>query len=115
MVAAVGARTLTVALVVAALGALAVSARAATGENEVKDPVPLLEHYLEHRLEREDQIVKVLRAGRAGTDAIVAAVYRGLKPSLLPMAHDGVVAHLTKLEREGRAGRTDEVWHIIEP
>jgi len=26
-----------------------------------------------------------------------------------------VLAHLLKLEREGRAGRRDHSWHIIEP
>jgi endoribonuclease LACTB2 len=81
----------------------------------IEDPLSLLQRYLEHRAEREAQIAAVLRQRPASVDAIVAAVYRGLKPALLPMAGESVIAHLRKLEREGRAGRADEVWHIIDP
>ena len=36
-------------------------------------------------------------------DAIVARIYRGLRTALVPMARESVLAHLLKLEREGRA------------
>lgn len=85
----------------------------------IEEPVALLERYLEHRAERERQIVDVLRQGPAaidGTlDGITAAVYRGLKPALLAAARESVAAHLHKLERDGRAGRSEDVWHIIDP
>ena len=32
-------------------------------------------------------------------------MYRGLKDTLVPMARESVLAHLLKLEREGRARR----------
>ena len=41
----------------------------------------------------------------ARPDAIVARIYRGLKDALVPMARESVLAHLLKLEREGRARR----------
>lgn len=87
----------------------------------IDDPDALLRGYLEHRHEREQQILALLRNGAIGPDAIVARLYRGLKETLLPMARESVLAHLLKLEREGRAGRTSEAareehaWHIIEP
>jgi endoribonuclease LACTB2 len=81
----------------------------------IEDPLRVLQRYLEHRAEREAQIIAVLRQRPATVDAIVAAVYRGLEPALLPMAGEGVIAHLRKLERERRAGRSDDVWHIIDP
>ena len=31
------------------------------------------------------------------------------------MARESVLAHLQKLEREGRARRDGDAWHIIEP
>lgn len=73
-------------------------------------PAPLLRSYLEHRREREEQIVDALRAGCATPAAIVARVYAGLKESLAPMAAESVTAHLVKLEREGRARADGERW-----
>lgn len=81
----------------------------------IEEPAALLRSYIEHRREREEQIVERLRAGESSPDAIVASLYRGLKPALLPMARESVLAHLIKLEREGRAGRAGEAWHIIDP
>jgi endoribonuclease LACTB2 len=78
-------------------------------------PVELLREYIAHRREREEQIVDALRAGEATLDALVARVYRGLKPSLVPLAKESATAHLLKLEREGRARRHAEAWHIIDP
>ena len=81
----------------------------------IEEPVALLERYLAHRAEREAQIVGVLRPQPADLDAIVAAVYRGLEPALVPAARESVTAHLHKLERDGRARRSGDVWHIIDP
>ena len=81
----------------------------------IEAPLPLLERYLAHRAEREEQIIAALRHRPRTADAIVAAVYRGLEPALLPMAGEGVLAHLRKLEVEGRAGRAGDVWHMIDP
>ena len=57
----------------------------------------------------------LLREGAIAPDAIVARLYRGLKDTLVPMARESVLAHLLKLEREGRAGRAQDAWHIIDP
>jgi len=37
-----------------------------------------------------------------------------LKERLIPMAKESVLAQLQKLEREGRARRDGEAWHIID-
>ena len=81
----------------------------------IEEPLPLLERYLAHRAERDEQIVAALRAGPTTSEAIAAVVYRGLNPSLLPMAGESVIAHLRKLEADGRVGRAGEVWHMIDP
>ena len=52
---------------------------------------------------------------RATPDALVPLIYRGLKEGLLQVARETVLAHLLKLEREGRAGRRGDSWHIMEP
>jgi len=40
-------------------------------------------------------------------------VYAALSEKMLPMAKQGVLAHLVKLERDGRARRDGEAWHIM--
>jgi glyoxylase-like metal-dependent hydrolase (beta-lactamase superfamily II) len=93
----------------------------------IDDPERVLRGYLEHRREREAQIVGLLRSGESSPEAMVARLYRGLKDTLLPMARESVLAHLIKLEREGRArravdaarpedaARAEQAWHIIDP
>ncbi|MBI2188015.1 MAG: MBL fold metallo-hydrolase [Acidobacteria bacterium] len=65
----------------------------------IDDPVRLLREYLEHRREREAQILDALRHGAHDPDAIVA--------------RETVIAHLEKLEHERRAARRGDVWTII--
>jgi hydroxyacylglutathione hydrolase len=81
----------------------------------IEDPVDLLRGYLAHRREREAQVLDALRAGEADPDAIVERVYQRIRERLVPLARESVLAHLLKLEREGRAGRRGDAWHIIEP
>lgn len=81
----------------------------------IDDPVAVLRGYIEHRLERERQVLDALRGGARGIDAIVSRVYRRLDGRLLPLAQESVEAHLVKLEREGRVRRDADAWHMIEP
>lgn len=81
----------------------------------IEDPVPLLRGYLDHRRAREEQVIAAVRGGAATADEIVARVYGGLPPAVLPLARESTLAHLIKLERERRAGRDGEAWHIIDP
>ena len=80
----------------------------------IDDPQAVLRGYLSHRREREDQVLAALRAGDGEPDAIVEHIYRGLKERLIPMARESVLAQLHKLEREGRARRDGDAWHIID-
>jgi glyoxylase-like metal-dependent hydrolase (beta-lactamase superfamily II) len=79
------------------------------------DPESVLRNYLQHRRAREQQIVALLRGGESSPDAIVASLYGGVKETVVPMARESVLAHLLKLEREGRARRAGDAWHIMEP
>lgn len=81
----------------------------------IDDPERVLRGYIEHRREREEQIVALLRSGESAPGAMVTAMYRGIKEDLVPMAKESVLAHLLKLERDGRARRAGEAWHIMEP
>jgi glyoxylase-like metal-dependent hydrolase (beta-lactamase superfamily II) len=81
----------------------------------IDDPLPLLRQYIAHRLEREAQIVEAVRAGYSTPGEIVGHVYVGLRPSAVELAQESVLAHLLKLERDGRAARVGDRWHIMEP
>ena len=81
----------------------------------IGDPEAVLRGYLEHRHEREEQVLAALRAGTATPEAIVPLVYRALDDRLMQVARETVLAHLIKLEREGRAVRRGSSWHIMEP
>ena len=76
-------------------------------------PAPLLRAYIARRRKREEQILGLLDGGAASIDAIVARLYAGLHDSLVPHARETVLAHLQKLERERRAARDGEAWHIM--
>lgn len=81
----------------------------------IDDPVPLLRDYVQHRLEREDQIIAALRAGATTPEEVVARVYRGLKATLVPLALESVTAHLLKLEQDTRALVRDGAWTLTDP
>ncbi len=72
----------------------------------IDDPRSILTGYLEHRRQRERQVLAALRAGHASVPAIAESIYDGLAPALVPAAQENVRAHLEKLKAEGRA--TDE-------
>ncbi len=78
----------------------------------IDDPGAVLSQHLEHRQRREDQIVAALHAGDRRPEAVVDRVYEGLDPGLKRMAQESVVAHLVKLEEEGRARSDGEEWEL---
>jgi glyoxylase-like metal-dependent hydrolase (beta-lactamase superfamily II) len=81
----------------------------------IDDPKPLLQWYIDHRLEREQRIVDALAArGSAKIPALVEDVYTDVSPSLYGVARHSVHAHLLKLAAEGRvSGRTlTGTWSI---
>jgi glyoxylase-like metal-dependent hydrolase (beta-lactamase superfamily II) len=79
----------------------------------IDDPQALLDHYLAHRRDRENQIVEAIRNGDTRPAAIVSRIYTDLNAELQSRACDTVVAHLEKLEREGKAIQRDGEWSIV--
>jgi glyoxylase-like metal-dependent hydrolase (beta-lactamase superfamily II) len=68
----------------------------------VSDPAAKLREYVDHRLEREAQVLAALAAGDRTAAEVVARVYADVDPVLHPAAELSVRAHLAKLVREGR-------------
>ena len=69
----------------------------------IRDPKPFVAAYLEHRLEREAQILAALRDRADTIPAMVERIYTGLDPRLVPAAGLTVLAHLIQMVRDGRA------------
>jgi len=72
----------------------------------------LIDAYVEHRLQREGRILAALAGGAATPAAIVPLAYDDLRPELVAFARDSVLAHLVKLEEEGRVRREGERWRM---
>jgi glyoxylase-like metal-dependent hydrolase (beta-lactamase superfamily II) len=68
----------------------------------VTDAKPFLAAYREHRLDRERQVLAAIAAGRDTIPTMVARMYADVDKRLHPAASRSVLAHLIKLEREGR-------------
>jgi glyoxylase-like metal-dependent hydrolase (beta-lactamase superfamily II) len=68
----------------------------------VADPAPFLRAYLDHRLDRERQIVSCIRDGVSTIPEMVARMYADVDKRLHPAAARSVLAHLLQLTREGR-------------
>ena len=79
----------------------------------IEDPIGLIDYYVEHRRQREEQVVAALEAGLGTVEAITTRIYVDLKPELLPMARESVLAHLVKLEGDGRAAAAGSAWSIV--
>jgi len=78
----------------------------------VEDPASLIEEYLQHRAQREEEVMAALREGATTPEEIVRRVYRMLAPNLVAAAADSVLAHLVKLHEEGRASVADDGWTL---
>ena len=78
----------------------------------IEEPSIIIREYINHRRERERQIVRGLELGDRTADELVARIYVGLNPAVVPMARESVLAHLRKLQDEGAAHLTGEEWHL---
>jgi glyoxylase-like metal-dependent hydrolase (beta-lactamase superfamily II) len=74
----------------------------------VHEPKPFLQAYIDHRLERETQILASLRAGVHTIPEIVARLYADVDKRLHPAAARSVLAHLIQLEQQGRVQRRED-------
>ena len=68
----------------------------------IRDPKTFIQAYIDHRLEREAQIVAYLRDGVSTIPEMVARMYADVDKRLHPAAARSVLAHLIQLGQEGR-------------
>lgn len=83
----------------------------------IEDPDAKLSEYIEHRLERERQVVAAISEGARTIDQMVERIYVDTPRVLWPAAGMSVLSHLLKLERERRVARAadaagEEHWAL---
>jgi glyoxylase-like metal-dependent hydrolase (beta-lactamase superfamily II)/8-oxo-dGTP pyrophosphatase MutT (NUDIX family) len=78
----------------------------------VDDGHAKLTEYIEHRRDRERQVVDAVAAGDSEIKAMVKRIYAEVPEALHPMAERSVLAHLEMLEAEGRVVRSDDSWRL---
>lgn len=78
----------------------------------IDDPAPLIDQYVQHRVEREAEIIAALRDGLMTPEQIVSKIYGALNPTLSAAAAESVLAHLIKLHDEQRAYVSDDGWRL---
>ena len=67
-------------------------------------------HLMGHRMQREQQILTLVREKSRSISDIVANAYPGLDPRLRAAAGGSVLAHLLDLERRGLVQQLQEQW-----
>jgi glyoxylase-like metal-dependent hydrolase (beta-lactamase superfamily II) len=76
----------------------------------ISQPHTAIQSLIQHRLKREAKVLAALAHQPADLHALVQRVYDDVSPQLHPLAERSLLAHLLKLEAEGRALRVAESW-----
>jgi len=77
------------------------------------EPRSLVREMLHHRMAREQAIEAALaERGASGTGGLTEALYTKENPVLRVAAERNVLAHLLKLETEGKVVRDGELWRV---
>jgi glyoxylase-like metal-dependent hydrolase (beta-lactamase superfamily II) len=71
----------------------------------INQPATFIRAYIEHRLDREDQIMAQLAAGQTKIKEFVPIMYAEVDSRLWPAACHSVMAHMSRLVRNGRVER----------
>lgn len=79
----------------------------------IEDPQKIIRHYLDHRRERERQVLSALESGCTSVERITEVIYTDLSPALVPMARESVLAHLQKLQDDGLARLDGSSWQPV--
>ncbi len=85
--------------------------RIAPGHGRVLDaPADVLDHIVEHRRQREAQVLEMLAPQAQTVAALAARIYPGVPEALRGMAQAQLTAHLIKLQGEGQVQSDGEDW-----
>ena len=78
-----------------------------THGSPIKDPKPFVQAFINHRLDRENQIIAALKDGPAIITDMVEKMYVGVDRRLYPAASMSVLAHIIRMVGDGRVSCAD--------
>lgn len=82
--------------------------------DRIDDPARVIDWIISHRLAREEKVVKALRGHPSSTAAeLVPIVYTDVPRHLFGWAERSLLAHLIKLDEEGRAQLAGEHFTLV--
>ena len=80
----------------------------------IDDPDRVVDWIIAHRLQREGKVTAAMQANPGlTTRELVPHVYRDVDPKLYGWAERSLLAHVFKLEADGRAEQNAERWFLI--
>jgi len=80
----------------------------------MEKPYEVVERLIVHRRNRENKVVNALRdVGPGNLETLVAVVYDDTPERMHRLAMRSLLAHLQKLETEGRARQEQEIWELL--
>jgi ribonuclease/clavin/mitogillin len=77
------------------------------------DGIGVLRYYLDHRQERENQVLARLAQGPCTAQEVAQAVYAGEAPETVALGRLMLMAHLEALVEEGRVAEDHGAYHVI--
>lgn len=79
----------------------------------VEDGPAHLRHYITHREQREAKVIAALQRGPGSLRELVVLAYDDVPVAIHPLARVSLLAHLRKLEADGRAAVSDSgIWSL---
>ena len=78
-----------------------------------EDAVALIDEYIAHRLQREQQVIDAIRSGARTIPEMRRRIYTGLDERLAPAAEIQIYAHLIKLQDEGRVDSNEGAYSLL--
>jgi ribonuclease/clavin/mitogillin len=79
----------------------------------VHDVGAKFQELIDHRFEREAQVLRLLKDGKRTPKAMLSVIYMELDKRILPSALRQIEAHLCKLEKDGQVKREGEEWAAV--
>jgi glyoxylase-like metal-dependent hydrolase (beta-lactamase superfamily II) len=68
-----------------------------THGKQIDNPHDLVNKYIEHRINREEQIIKAIKSGNFKINEMVKIIYSDVDPGLHPAASMSTLAHLNRM------------------
>jgi len=79
----------------------------------IEDPLALIRRYVDHRAQREAQVLDALATNLDTVESITEKIYPVLQDALVPMARESVLAHLQKLHTDKRVVNDGRRWTLV--